>query len=500
MQLNSGEIVKTILVLLNYANTKRGYVFMLTSLDFLKVGELFPPKCEVERLENYDIYKKLFEGKHNDVYKYQIDRIKRVQGDFQEVISYNVILNYQQVITKKTADLLVGESPKISVQNKKKQKIVDEIIKRNDIYNLLYIIAMDTSRYGVGLFYLYKDLNRGVIDITQPAIWFPVVDERNVRRIKYHVLCIPRVLNENKNGNEIELYVEIHEKGRYTIKRFLVRNGKIIREFTEEEKVVETWLNDFAIIPVTNITTSDNIYGISDYMAIDSIICELEVRFAQIAKVLDKHSQPSMQGPSSALTYNRETDTYSLKTGSYFVVEGTDGKVSYLTWDAQLEANFRFIKELQNALYIISEMGGTLLGERENGSGGVTSGIAYKLKMETALQKVGRIRNSMDTALRKAISNCAKMEGYDIDEYELIIEWKDGLIDDEREQAEIMQIKNGNKPVLSHVTSIMLANDMTMEEAEEEYQRIMQEEMEANPLNVPNPHIGENEEIDEEND
>ncbi|GLI51331.1 hypothetical protein TSYNTROOL_14170 [Tepidanaerobacter syntrophicus] len=468
---------------------------MLTDLKFLEVGKQFPPESEKERLQNYSTYKKIFEGKHNEVYQNQIDRVKRVQGDFQEVISYDVILNYQQLMSKKVADLLCGESPKISVQDEKKQKIVDEILKRNDIFNLIYILSMDSSRYGVGLFYLYKDLNRGVIDLTQPALWFPVVHQRNVRRIQYHVLCIPRQINEK----ETELYVEIHEKGRYTVKYFLIRNGKIVREFTDEEKVIETGLNDFAIIPVTNITTSDNITGISDYTTIDSIVCELEVRFIQIAKVLDKHSQPSMQGPSSALTYNRETDSYSLKTGSYFVVESNDGKVSYLTWDAQLEANFRFIKELQNALYILSEMGGTLLGERENGTGGVTSGIAYKLKMETALQKVSRIRNNMDTAIRKAISGCAKMEGYDIGENELIIEWKDGLIDDEKEQAEIMQIKNGNKPTLSHVTSIMMANDMSREEAEEEYQRIVQEEQEANPLLVPNPHLND-EEIDEETD
>lgn len=467
---------------------------MLTSLDFLKVGEYFPPQSERERLQNYSTYKKIFEGKHNEVYQNQIDRVKRVQGDFQEVISYDVILNYQQLITKKTADLLCGETPKISIQDEKKQKIVDEIIKRNDIYNLIYILSMDSSRYGVGLFYLYKDLNRGVIDLTQPALWFPVVHPRNVRKIQYHVLCIPRQINEK----ETELYVEIHEKGRYTVKYFLIRNGKIVREFTDEEKVIETGLNDFAIIPVTNLTTSDNIAGISDYTTIDSIVCELEVRFIQIAKVLDKHSQPSMQGPSSALTYNRETDSYSLKTGSYFVVENADGKVSYLTWDAQLEANFRFIQELQNALYVLSEMGGTLLGDKEN-EGGAVSGLAYKLKMESPIQKVKRIRNSMDTALRKAISNCAKMEGYDIDEYELVIEWQDGITTDEKEEAEIMQMKNGGKPVISHVTSIMQANDMSREEAEEEYERIVQEEIEANPLNVPNPHLYD-EEIDEENE
>ncbi len=471
---------------------------MLTNLDFLKVGELFPPKCEVERLENYRDYKKLFEGKHDEVYQNQFNRIKRINSGYTDIVSYDIILNYHQLITKKTADLLVGEPPRVAVQDKNKQKIVDEIMSKNDVLNLMYIIAMDVSRYGVGLFYLYKDLNKGVIDITQPAIWFPVVSPRNIRKIQYHVLCIPtRVLNEK----ETELYVEIHEKGKYTIKYFLVKNGKIVREFYDEEKVVETGLNDFAVIPVVNLTTSDNVFGISDYETIDTLVSELEVRFSQISKILDKHAEPSMQGPSSALTYDKRTGTYNLKTGNYFIVEGSDGKVSYLTWDAQLNANFEYIKELQNALYTLSEMGGTLLGDKENVNGNI-SGIAYKLKMETALQKVSRIRNSMDTAIRKAISACAKLDGYDIDENELIIEWQDGLTNDDKEEAEIMQIKNGNKPTLSHVTSIMLANDMTREEAEEEYQRILQEEMEANPLNVPNPHLYDEEmdkEIDEEN-
>lgn len=496
MQLNSGEIVKTILVLLNYANTtQRGYVLMLTDLKFLEVGQTFPPASEKERLENYIAYKKLFEGKHEEVYQNQFNRIKRIDNSYTEVISFDMILNYHQLITKKIADLLCGESPKISTINKQKQKILDEILNKNDVFNLIYITAMDTSRYGVGLFYLYKELNHGVIDITQPHIWFPIVSPRNIRKIQYHVLCIPRQINER----EQELYVEIHEKGKYTIKYFLVKNGKIVREFTDEEKTIETGLDDFAVIPVTNLVTSDNVFGISDYDVIDTIVSELEVRFSQISKILDKHAEPSMQGPSSALRYDRATDTYSLKTGSYFVVEGTDGKVSYLTWDAQLEANFRFIQELQNALYVLSEMGGTLLGDKENERGAV-SGLAYKLKMESPRQKVKRIRNSMDTALRKAISNCAKMEGYDIDENELIIEWQDGITTDEKEEAEIMQIRNGNKPVISHLTSIMMANDMSREEAEEEYQRILLEEQESNPLIIPNPHIGEeDEEIDEEN-
>jgi len=291
---------------------------MLTDLKFLEVGQPFPPTSETERINNYHDYKKLFEGKHSDVYQHQFQRIKRINNGYTDIVSYDIILNYHQLITKKTADLLVGEPPRITVQDKNKQKILDEIMSKNDVLNLMYIVAIDVSRYGVGLFYIYKEANKGVIDVTQPAIWFPILNPRNIRKIQYHVLCIPVITNEKRG--EIELFCEIHERGKYTIKHFLLKNGVIAKEFNDE-KVIETGLDDFAVIPVTNLVTSDNIFGISDYDAIDTLVSELEVRFSQISKILDKHAEPSMQGPSSALTYDKKTGTYSLKTGNYFIVE-----------------------------------------------------------------------------------------------------------------------------------------------------------------------------------
>ena len=53
--------------------------------------------------------------------------------------------------------------------------------------------------------------------------------------------------------------------------------------------------------------TSDRVYGIDDYSDLDSIISELEVRISQISKILDKHAEPSVQGPSSALVRNPHT-------------------------------------------------------------------------------------------------------------------------------------------------------------------------------------------------
>lgn len=68
-----------------------------------------------------------------------------------------------------------------------------------------------------------------------------------------------------------------------------------------EERTTPTGLNDFAVLHVPNTTTSRSLYGMDDYTDIDSIVSELEVRIDQIARVLDKHTDPTMQGPRSAL-------------------------------------------------------------------------------------------------------------------------------------------------------------------------------------------------------
>lgn len=466
---------------------------MLTNLDFLKIGQQFPPESEQKRIESYIENKKIFDGEHAEIYQEQLKRVFRyaddLYGNLFGVKSYVTDLNFQRLISVKTADLLSIDDIKIMVQDKTKQKDLDSILGKNDIYTTAYLVALDMSRFGTGIFYVYKDNVDWKIDITQPRLWFPIVSPKNIRKIQYHVLCIP----QQKNDNETELYCEIHEKGKYTTLTLLVKNGKIVKVI-EDAKVIETGMKDFAVIPVNNLISSDTIFGKSDYEICDSLVAELMVRVSQVNKILDKFSEPNLMGPNSAIEYNHKTGKHELKLGGRYFGINPGEKMEYLTWDAQLSANMEQIRLLLNLLYQLTEMSGTLLGDVEaTKSGTPTSGIAYKHRMESTLQKLKRFRLALDTGIRKAICAACQAQGLNITENELIIEWKNSLTD-EKEQAEILNIKTGGKPVMSQVRAIMMANDMTMEEAEEEYQRIMQEEMEANPLLVPNPHIGENEE------
>ena len=143
---------------------------MLTSLDFLKAGEQWPPRSEKYRLDRYQDNRALFEDDHAEVYKEQFKRIERVIGNFSQVVSYAVLFNYQKLISLKIADLVFGEPPKITVADEKIQKAVDEILVEQEVLNAAYEAAIDVSRYGDGLLLLSNQENMPAVTASSPLV------------------------------------------------------------------------------------------------------------------------------------------------------------------------------------------------------------------------------------------------------------------------------------------------------------------------------------------
>ncbi len=444
---------------------------MLTDLSFLEEGQSFPPKGETERLERYRQNKLLFESEHLNVYEEQFKRIERVIGNFQNVVSYSVITNYQKLLTLKNCDLLLGETPII---NDGIDSDITEIIMYSRLFNVMYEVSLDISRYGTGIFYIYQDEDgKGVIDVAQPSCWFPVVDAENIKKTRYHVLAWA---SESQEGKKRKLIVQIHEKGRVSRKEFLLESGKIGRLLFEES--FETGFDDFCVIPVHNNSTSDRIYGIDDYRDIDSIVSEIEVRLSQIAKVLDKHTNPTMTGPFGALDYDDDSGQYYLKAGNYIPLEENDGgSVKYITWDAHLDANFKYIDALINILYSISETGGALLGDISRG-GAVMSGTALRLRMISPISKVNRIRVRLDLAVKEALAMASQIGWKRYKMKDISIKWRDGLPDDDLELAKIANLRTGGKATLSRKRAIITLDGVTPLEAENVVDEIDSDEYE----------------------
>jgi len=407
---------------------------LLTSLDFISTGKPWPPPTEAERLERYAQNKLLFEGKHEQVYK---DWIRLLREDQQATLE--MVLNWHKRLTLLFADLLLGEPPRISAGDKdsEEQKAVERLIDYNGLFNVAYEVALDVSRYGTGIFKIRYD-GRAIIEGQQPAIWFPVVKPDNIKDIQAHVLAWTYEEDTQERGKTVTnkyLQTEIHEKGRIITAKYQIENNIIGPAIEQEE--TETGVDEFLIVPVNNILTTDRVTGLDDYSDLDSIIQELEVRIAQISRILDKHADPNMYGPDTALERDTKTGKWTYRGGGkYFPVGQGEQPPGYVTWDGQLEAAFKQIDLLMEQLYVLSETSAAAFGQLKAGL--AESGTALRRLMMAPLAKVNRIRMRFDPALKEVLwlaSLLERAQGMSgaVELTDIHIDWKDGLPDDDQE-------------------------------------------------------------------
>lgn len=459
---------------------------MLTSLDFIQPGQRWPPLSEKERLQKYEDNKNLFEGKPDLVFK-DWNRILREDGQ----ATIEMVLNWHKRLSTLWADLLIGEPPKITCGEFEgaEQAQLNRIMSDNDILNLCYEVILDHSRFGTGLFKIRADESRVYLEGQSPSCWFPVVNPVNVKEVTAHVLAWTwEEVKQNIFKQEQKtkyLQVEIHEKGKITTRRFIVEGENIAKQIPIEgvDEVVLTGINDFLVIPFNNIMTTDRVIGLDDYSDLDCIIHELEMRIAQMMRIMDKHSDPNMYGPESALSYNPETGEAEFKAGGkFFPCEVGDLPPGYLTWDGQLQPAFEEIKLLMDQLYTLSETSAAAFGQLQPGV--VESGIALKRLFMAPLAKVNRVRMRLDPALKKALRLTSELEKARnikgaVKLEDIHIEWRDGLPEDIREMSDIQN--NNFLAGTSSLETILQQRGFDGNRLNEEVMRIKEQQTVKNP-------------------
>lgn len=465
---------------------------MLTDLTFLDQGKPWPPPSETERLKGYADNRRLFEANHAEVFTEPISRILRAAGELglKTPTSYELVVNYFRLISVTTAGLLFNKAPGIVAGREHDAKAMDvlqDISDRSGLQEVLFSCALDASRYGDGLLYIHKDSSgKGVIDISRPDCWYPVVDAANIRRALYHVLATPYETNGYGQKQKTKyLRVEIHSPGKIETRDYQMSEGSI-GSLVGQVRMEKTGFDDFLIVPVSNLRPSDRVHGIDDYNDIQSLVCELEIRLAQISRVLDRHSDPTMQGPESALQDVKLEDGSEARVfvpGKFFVNQAgaTAGKIEYVTWDAQLEANFKLIERLLSLIRTISEMG-ALLSDMSDKEGAIPSGAAMRRMLYSVISKVSRLRNTFTPAMRQAIKAAAALSGHDFSDTPIYFDWPDVLPRDPEEQARIADIRTGGKQTQSVKRAIMELDELDEDDAEAELESIRDEQTEAMPL------------------
>jgi len=451
---------------------------MLSDLSWIQSGMPFPPKLEKPRLDHYFFNEQLFETRHSLVLEEIFRDIAR-RCRKPEDHRVKTVLNYHQLLSKKTADFVCGERPRVVIENG--QDEVESLLASKGFFKKLYELIIDVSRFGNGVARISGDK----LTIVPPRYWFPISDPLDLKEIAYHVLAVP--FDQDENGNFQHLKIEIHSRGSYEEQIYKQSGsaGFYAIGSLETTRIIETGLDDFAVQPLTNTTHSSSLFGIDDYDIVTSIIVEIIWRLFSIGKVLDKHSDPTLTGPATLMTWDEQFKTYFFDLGKYVPIGGVDEHpLAYVTWDGNLSAAYEEIKLLIDQLYIVSEMGAAFM--EGSTAGGATSGTALKLRMVAPRIKAARIVNLNEDVVRNIVRLLLTVNGIAVDEQDLNLQWNDGLPNDEVEDAQRRQIETGGLPVMSQLTAIM-EKGFSEEDAELELQRITGETMLRTPSMLLEP-------------
>lgn len=406
---------------------------MLTELDFIAVGKEFPPKCERQRLADIESDRKLYDGEHAEVFREALRRIEKT--DVWERRTDSVILNWCEKVPLVFADLLAGEPGSIYAKDVAKQDALDAIVEDLQPMVAVHEGTVEVGAVGDCVVKLAPD-GRSLLPV--PAeFWYPIVDKHDTRKIVRHVIAW--VTNTGTHDKpKHEGYAEIHDPGSITTFTFECKElthpkGVYIIKSLGTSSTVKTRADVPLVFHIPNPKRSvRKLHGPSDIGSMQSLVAELEVRFAGVSKVLDKHTDPTAYGPDAES--ETEDGAAYYQTGGYVELPDKETPIpGYATWDGQLEANKWFIDKLIEQLYVDTETCPALFGRIDSGQGVTESASALKRLLIRPLAKVNRLRMAWNRALPDIIKVAAKLRSLDVGA--IRIDWRDGVPDDPEETA-----------------------------------------------------------------
>lgn len=469
---------------------------MLNDLSFLQQGETWIPETEKDRIALYELNKNLYSNDHLAV----LDVLLQVVYPDQEVNETvkRVFVNLYRSVSKLWADLLFSEPPKVThAKNTDVESYLKKLIENSKLWKISKKVAIDTSRYGNGLYKIRTIDGKVIIEAVSPRLWFPVVNADNVNDILNHVLAYSFV-----EKGVTYLKAEIHHKGKIQHKLFILseENNKIKEEIPlntleryaalgEEE---ETGVDDFLIIPVGNFTDSETAFGEDDYTDINPLISQIELHLTKYGKDLEEQGNLKY-GPATAIDENGQ-----VAKNSYIpMLGGANATVApgVVTWQVQHEAIKEYIAQLMFFFYMVAGISPVMFDPNKT-VGSDISGIAMKRLMQRMLSKASGLAGDFDESIKKVFEICGKIENKDLSEFEL--SWNDGIVDDIAERVETAQ-KAGVPVTMSKRTAVSYVQQLEGEELETELNTISEEEKSKNvlPLDDLYPNEGSDSEENE---
>lgn len=487
-------------------------------------GKKYPPENAIERLSKYERGRKIFAGKTYEIFDRASDILKDTPAAPQLEKLY-IAVNLMDVLITKPADMLVGEPPQYETglpDDSLEQRAMNRIVEENDLNQAVHESTIGAGFRGDSFFKTYFDYRHDyseldkpptgvsrevIIEAQNPSYVFPELARGSSKRFKAVNIAFIEWVDAGKEEIPF-LNVERHIPGFIEYSRFKLSSneGSVVNTYGvpitiytigeqvstgREEDRVETGVPRLLVHHYPYKTTDETWEGIGGIEKVESVLAAIQDRLVQIDYILWKHSDPTLYGPDL-----EGAGDQSVRVGGKYIPMGKDDPTpGAITWNGQLDAAFKELDYLLGLVYQLSEtpqwLFGTTITSGDKGGTGTshTDGTAIKSRFMPILSKVKRIRVHADKALRDAIWTAMELENYaneDVEGFEAYsavypkIRWKDGLPKNEKEEAEIMAIRTGDKPTLDVKTAIKKQDDVDDEKATEIMSRIKEDETEAN--------------------
>jgi hypothetical protein len=451
--------------------------------------ETFPPnESDKKRLREYERHKRLFKCEHARVFDRAREWLgKRTKGDAGKRLY--IAANFPRVISTLIADLLFSEPLRISVpDNLPLQKRLRDMADGTDLRLTLYESALSGSYRRGAVLKARWDKRRGASISSVPnKHYFPHPDPDDLRTLLGETIAWLRC-----EGDAVYLRREIHTPGH--VRQELWRmDGDAPKEQVQLKRLgiaapedLDTGCPGSIVEYVTNTRCDDDLWGESDYKAIEGDLEALNDRLSRLHRVLNVHSEPIFVGPPGLLEEigrgDGELGKYEYDKESKNAIEAPDKDtadiVRYVTWDAHLAASFSEIDRLLDVLMISAEISPDMFGM---GKGGYAeSGRALKMRWARQLAKRQRREMAYDAALRRLLRCAATLDnkfgdGPEIQGSDKIsILWGDGLPNDPKDTAEEESLLL-SAGISSRKSSYMRAMQAEEEDAEREMRQIAKE-------------------------
>jgi len=438
--------------------------------NFLKTGGKFlPSQADKERLSIY--LRNYFLARANHYDAFSIDAGKDFSERYKK-LRY-IVFNFPGLVSKVSADLLFGEPPEI--KDEKNRDFIDELMFKRKMKPKLYASALSNSYRGDALMRLRVKDNEIYVDNVNPSLYFPELERFNNEDVKTENLCWTEEV-----GSVKYLLVEQYDVGYVRTFVYKLKGEEIGEQVTVEEyneltgstyiEEVQTGIDQNLLVHIPNAKYDEGFWGISDYTDIETLVYAVNNRLTKTDNILDKHSDPILAVPEGVLDENGKVKRQSFNM--FEVSEGGD-KPEYIVWNANLDSAFKQMEKFLDMLFFASETSPDVFGL--SGGGQAESGRALKMRLLRTLAKRDRKRIYYEQGLQEVFTIAQKLSlanGFTVNQIRAKtddapeIVWQDGVVNDEKEEAEMTQIKIEQK-LISRKRAIMKLEGISEKEAEE---------------------------------